>query len=215
MPKSRPQLLDRVQALEDRVTPTTALSFGDAFDLVAEARSDGDSEDMVLDRVLEADPTLLRRGFIRPAEYSIHDCPMIRLPGKRAARHPNAFVSIVGRLADGGFSVLGADGERHPVLLAEGTPWRSWDPVVVFFLGLLVRHQGAWTMFWSRPKDVRARHGLIGFYVGTAVRRSARYEREEGRDATEEVRRQLRGRIDWILAQEDEPSVLPWMEAAA
>lgn len=215
MPKTRSRLLDRVQLLEDRVTPSSALSFDEAFGLMAEMRSAGQADAEVIDSLEERDPTLLRRGFHRPAEYSIHDCPLMRLPGKWAARHSDPFVSIVGRLDDGGFSVRGPGDDRHPVRLPSCAAWRNWEPIVVFFLGLLVHHEKAWTTFWSRSPEVRARIGIVGFYIGTAARRAARLRREEHPDVLADFSARLKERIEWIVTQEEEPVQLPWNQGAA
>lgn len=208
----RKRLEDRLAALESRMAPAHALSPAEIAETAARLRAEGKKEAEVY-RALEArDPLLAQRGLVRPAQYSIHDSPLIRLNHKWAARHHDRLVSIVGRLQDGGFSVSGPDGERHPVELSEDFDWRELDPLVVYALGLLVRVEAAWTIYWSRPKEVRARYGLAGFYIGTAKRRVKRLEVEAPAGEVEELRGILSRRIDWITAQTTEPASLPWEE---
>ena len=183
--------------------------------MTAQLRAEGKSDREVSAALDERDPTLATRGQIQPAQYSIHDSPLIRLPYRWAAGHPDPLVSIVGRLQEGSFSVAGPEGERHQVVAPANISWRSLDPLVVYFLGLLVRCETAWATFWSRTPKVRAELGLWGFYAGTALRRTARLERESDPAQVAEMREVIRPRIDWIMAQDEEPERLPWEEEAA
>lgn len=208
----RKRLEERLAALEAMVTPAKALSPAEIAEEAARLRAEGKSEGEVY-RALEAmDPSLMRRGLVRPAAYSLADAPLIRVPHKWAARHPDPLVSIVGCLQDGGFSVLGPGGERHPVELSDDFDWRELDPLVVYALGLLVRVEEAWTIYWSRSREVRARYGLAGFCLGTAMRRVKRLEAEAPAGEVKEVRAEVGRRIQWVLAQEVEPAALPWEE---
>ncbi len=211
----RRDLDERLAALEARVTPASALRPEEIAEITVRIRADGKSDREVSLSLNERDPSLMMRGLIQLAQYSIHDSPLIRLPHKWAAGHRDPLVSIVGRLQECSFSVLGPGGEHHPVGVPARLDWRELDPLVVYFLGLLVRHEGAWVMYWSRPAEIRAEYGLAGFYLATATHRAARLKREDTPKQVAEISEAIQLRIDWITAQAEEPERLPWEKETA
>ncbi len=205
------RLLDRIEELETRIITANSLTNEQAMEFAATARSNGKSEAEVFDLLDKSDPSLLTRGIYSVAQYAVCDQPLLRLPNQWAARHKNPFIAIVGRLDDGGFSVLVPGGNRHPLKLPTGVDWRQWDPVAVHFLGWLVHHKLAWSTFWSRPKDFRAKVGIAEFYIGTAKKRAERLVRDEDSEVLGAYRETLEARIDWILEQTSEPTEIPWL----
>ncbi len=207
----RKNLADRLAALESRNIPPTALSFEEAGRHTIGPRAQGNSEREVCDALDEQDPSLMRSGFFVPSEYASYDQTTIRFPGEWAARHVNPYVAIVGRLNDGGFSVLMPGGERFPLRSPEGFDSRVLDHLAVFWLGLLAQITETWSTFWSRSAGVRGRIGLASFCIESAKKRAKTMEAEEDAEELADYRAALGVRIEWILGHHKEPDSIPWV----
>lgn len=209
---SRNSLDARLTALETRMrAELTTLTSADVRRLIGKLRAEGRSEAEVFDRLTEADPNRRLAMPTRPAQYSIHDHPLIRLPDKWAARHEHPFVRLIGQLAEGQLCILTHPDEAHRQVLEVGPEWRGWDVLALPYLALLSWFPEPWRSYWAGEE----RGSLLDHYVELADARATEFASHHGPETAEEIRVDYRSRIEWILETDTEPDELPWNKEAA